>query len=260
MPHRPRFRLPRLLAVALAAAPVALALTACQPPGPRVLIFGDSLTIEAKGSGDPAHTMAGYALDWSGVKYMTAPCNGLAVAKAIGYVPDVVVINYAGNRGSFQDNCMDGETGQALADRYRTDVQALIDRFRNGTTKVVIVGAPARKATLDDGNLVFTTLQALAADPANRVAFFDGGRFLTPDRRVVPRTATCLSPRETQGGTCGTSSPGRNVIRDAALEHLCPTGGTIGGTCGTYSSGAIRLALNLRDGIKAAKRPFLSPS
>jgi hypothetical protein len=250
----------RALVAAVALAAAAGSLAACQPPGPRVLVFGDSLTVEAKGSGDAAHVLAGYSVDWSGVKYMTAPCNGLAVAKAIRYVPDVVIVNYAGNRGSFQDNCMDGETGQALADRYVTDVTALIERFRNGHTKVVIVGAPARKATLADGNLVFDALRDLAATPAQRVGFFDGGRFLTPDRTVVPRTATCLSPRETEGGHCGSSSPGRNVIRDAALEHLCPTGGTIGGTCGTYSSGAVRLALNLRDAIKVARVPAPKPT
>ena len=246
-------RLLRPLLVVAAVTAIATSLAGCRPPGPRVAIFGDSLTIEAKGSGDWANILTGYAVDWSGTKYMTSPCNGIAAAKKLTYVPDVVVINYAGNSGSFQDNCMKGEKGQALADRYRTDVQTLIDRFRNGTTKVVIVGAPARKPTLADSNLVFTTLQALAADPANQVAFFDGGRLLTPDRSAPTRAAACLSPRET-GPTCGTSKdPKKNYIRDAQLEHLCPTGGTIGGTCGTYSSGAVRLALNLRDGIKAAK-------
>ena len=243
----------RALVAALALATTAGALSACQPAGPRVLIFGDSLTIEAKGSGDAASILSGYAVDWSGVKYMTSPCNGIAVAKAITYVPDVVIINYAGNSGSFQENCMAGEKGQALADRYRRDVQTLISRFRNGTTKVVVMGAPARKQTLDQSNLVFTTLQSVAADPANQVGFYDGGRLLTPNRQVPTRAATCLSPRET-GSRCGTSQdPKKNYIRDAQLEHLCPTGGSIGGTCGMYSSGAVRLTLNLRDAIKVAK-------
>ena len=249
MPRTLRTRV--LAALAL----LALAVTGCKPlpAGPRVVIFGDSLTIEAKGSGDAATILRGYAVDWAGTKYMTSPCNGIAAAKALAYVPDIVVINYAGNSGSFQDNCMKGEKGQALADRYRKDVQTLIDRFRNGRTKIVIVGAPARKPSLADTNLVFTTLRALAADPANQVGFFDGGRLLTPDRDAPTRAATCLSPRET-GSRCGTSKdPKKNYIRDAQLEHLCPTGGTIGGTCGTYSSGAVRLTLNLRDGIAVAE-------
>lgn len=243
----------RALLAVLALATAAGALSACEPAGPRVLIFGDSLTIEAKGSGDWASILSGYSVDWSGVKYMTSPCNGIAAAKKVTYVPDVVIINYAGNSGSFQENCMAGEKDQALADRYRKDVQTLISRFRNGTTKVVVVGAPARKQTLAQSNLVFATLQSLAADPANQVGFYDGGRLLTPDRQVPTRAATCLSPRET-GSRCGTSQdPKKNYIRDAQLEHLCPTGGTIGGTCGMYSSGAVRLSLNLRDAIKVAK-------
>lgn len=247
-------RTARLLLVVAALATASGLVTACQPPtGPRVVIFGDSLTIEAKGSGDFASILQGYRVDWTGTMYMTSPCNGIALAKKVTYVPDVVVINYAGNSGSFKDNCMAGEKGQALADRYRKDVQTLIDRYRNGKTKVVIVGAPARKPTLTQSNLVFTTLQTLATAPANQVAFYDGGRLLTPNRNVPTRAATCLSPRET-GDRCGTSAdPKKNYIRDAQLEHLCPTGGTISGTCGTYSSGAIRLTLNLRDGIKAAK-------
>jgi len=244
----------RLLIAVAALATAGGLVTACQPPtGPRVLVFGDSLTIEAKGSGDFASILSGYRIDWTGTMYMTSPCNGIALAKKVTYVPDVVVINYAGNSGSFKDNCMAGEKGQALADRYRKDVQALIDRYRNGKTRIVIVGAPARKATLAQSNLVFTSLQSLAAAPNNQVAFFDGGRLLTPDRLAPTRAATCLSPRET-GSRCGTSQdPKKNYIRDAQLEHLCPTGGTVNGTCGTYSSGAVRLTLNLRDGIKAAK-------
>ena len=247
-------RTARLLLALVALASCTGLVTACQPTtGPHVLIFGDSLTIEAKGSGDFASILSGYRVDWTGTRYMTSPCNGIALAKAVTYVPDVVVINYAGNSGSFKDNCMAGEKGRALADRYRTDVQTLIGHYRNGTTKIVIVGAPARKGSLAQSNLVFTTLQSLAAAPTNQVAFFDGGRFLTPDREAPTRAATCLSPRET-GNRCGTSQDSRkNYIRDAQLEHLCPTGGTVNGSCGSYSSGAVRLTLNLRDAIKVAK-------
>ena len=245
---------PSRLSLALVALALATGLTtACQPTGPRVLIFGDSLTIESKGSGDAIAILSGYRLDWTGTKYMTSPCNGIALAKKVTYVPDIVIINYAGNSGSFQDNCMAGEKGQALADRYRADVQTLISRYRNGTTKIVIVGAPARKASLETSNLVFTTLQSLASAPSNQVGFFDGGRLITPNRSVPTRAATCLSPRET-GSRCGTSQdPNKNYIRDGSLEHLCPTGGTINGSCGTYNSGVVRLTLNLRDGIKVAK-------
>jgi hypothetical protein len=242
-------------AAAVAAVVAAVALAACEPPPPRAVIFGDSITIEAKGSGQASSIIVGYQLDWSGTKFMTAPCNGLSYARKLTYVPDVVVVNYAGNRGSFQENCMAGETGPDLADRYRRDVQALIDHFRNGRTKVVIVGAPTRRPTMADDNLVFVALQALAADARNQVGFFDGGRFITPNRELTNRAATCLSPRET-GSRCGTSlDPSKNYIRDIDHNHLCPTGGTLGGTCSMYSSGAVRLSLNLRDGIKVAKVP-----
>jgi hypothetical protein len=247
-------RLPRILLVAAVALLAGGLFTACQPPtGPRVVIFGDSLTIESKGSGDAASILSGYRLDWSGTKYMTSPCNGIAYAKKLTYVPDFVIINYGGNSGSYQENCMNGEHGQALADRYRADITTLIGRFRNGTTKIVVVGAPTRKPTQADTNLVFTTEKAVAADPANGVGFFDGGRFITPNRTSTSRFAACLSPRET-GSRCGTSgTAGKNYIRDAWHEHLCPNGGQIDGSCTVYSSGAVRLTLNFRDGLKVAK-------
>jgi hypothetical protein len=137
----------RVLASLLLAALAAAGLVSCQPTGPRVVIFGDSITVESRGSGDWARILSAYQVDWSGTKFMTAPCNGLVYARNLRYVPDVVVINYSGNRGSFSENCMAGETGQALVDRYRTDVQALIDRYRNGRTKVVIVGRRPGKGT-----------------------------------------------------------------------------------------------------------------
>jgi hypothetical protein len=244
----------RAVLAAATLAVVATGLAACQPTGPKVLIFGDSITIESKGSGEAATLLRGYQVDWSGTKYMTSPCNGIKIAKTITYRPDVVVINYAGNPLSFQNNCMAGERYQALADRYAKDVKTLIDLYRNGVTKVVIVGAPARKPSLEETNLVFTTMQAVAAAPGNQVAFFDGGRYITPDRTRTTRAATCL-PSET-GAKCGTSQdPKKNYIRDEKHEHLCPTGGKLNGTCGMYSSGAVRLTLNLRDAIKAAKVP-----
>ena len=241
----------RPLLVALAVATVAVGLSACQPK-PRVLVLGDSLTLEAKGSGQASFWLSDYAIDWQGTSYMSAPCNGLAVARKVTYVPDVVVINYAGNRGSFQNNCMAWETGPALAERYRADVQAIIDRFRNGTTKIVVVGAPTRRRSMADDNVVFDALAQVAADPANGVAFFDGGRWITPNRTQTTRAATCLS-LET-GDRCGTSQdPTKNYIRDSEHEHLCPLGGSLDGSCGMYSSGAVRLTLNLADGIRAAR-------
>ena len=123
-----------------------------------------------------------------------------------------------------------------------------------GGYDVVIIGCPTWNVgeLQEESNLVFDTMKALAAAPSNQVAFFDGGRFITPDRLHTSSVATCLS-RET-GARCGTSKdPTKNYIRDSRHEHLCPLGGQADGTCAMYSSGAVRLTLNLRDGIRAAK-------
>ena len=57
-------------------APLVAGLTACEAP-PRVLIYGDSLTVESQGSGDWASILQGYAVDWTGdgvsIRYGLSP-------------------------------------------------------------------------------------------------------------------------------------------------------------------------------------------
>ena len=164
MPHPLGALACRVLVVVVIVAAVP-GLSACDPARPRVLVYGDSLTVEAWGAGDSASILSRYDVDWYGARFMTAPCNALALTSRVRYRPDVVVINYSGNHGSYLDNCMAGETGQALAERYARDVQTLIDRYRNGTTRIVIIGAPARRPELANANAVFFTMVALAVDP-----------------------------------------------------------------------------------------------
>jgi hypothetical protein len=231
---------------------LAVSLTSCQPAGPRVLVLGDSLTVEVKASQKAVHWMtpAGASIDWSGSLFMSAPCNGLAALAKLNYVPDVVIVNYSGNNGSFTDNCMAGETGTALVNRYLADYGKIGQRVHNGHTRLVIVGAPARKPILADSNAVFTALQKWAGQ--HHLPFVDGGEYITPGRKLS-RTAACLK-RET-GAACGSAGPGRNIIRDPQEEHLCAGDITIVGTCGVYSSGAVRLGIMLGQAITVAKVP-----
>lgn len=238
----------RILALLACIAAGAGGLSACHPPPPadaRVLILGDSLTAEAHRSGEADARLGRYRVDWAGSLFGGAPCNGRKTAADTAYRPDVVVIAYSGNANGLVDNCMNGETGRALVDRYVADVGALISRYDNGHTRVVVVGAPVRLDRRAETDAVFDALRRLAA--RRGVAFVDGGTRLTAHRVFRP-VGRCL-PEER---VCGTASPGHNTLRAADGVHFCPAGPDFFGNCSGYSSGAVRFTLALRDAIDAS--------
>ncbi|MCU1483810.1 MAG: hypothetical protein JWN67_556 [Actinomycetia bacterium] len=228
-------------------------LTACTPPPPRVLVLGDSISSEVRASSEATHWLdqSSNNVDWSGTRFMSAPCNGLRALRDLKYVPDVVIINYIGNNFSFSENCMNGEQGQALVDRYLRDLGAIGRALKNGHTRISIVGSPAHAAHRADSDAIFTAYKKFATD--HHLTFVDGGAYLTPDR-VPVRTAACLK-RET-GRYCGTTGgPGRNIIRDKDLEHLCPGPIDVYSRCQSYSSGAVRLGIQFGVAIDKAVLP-----
>ncbi|MCU1455712.1 MAG: hypothetical protein JWN46_3858 [Acidimicrobiales bacterium] len=218
------------------------------PDPPRVLMLGDSITSEVRASPDASSWLAGARLDWSGTLFQSAPCNGLESLTQLAAAPDVVIINYAGNHGSFRYNCMNGEVGQALVDRYVLDVAAIVHALDNGRTRIAIVGAPARFSR--DGEAIVAALHQFADE--HEITWVDGGAEITPGRRLA-FVAACL-PIE-RGRACGTDRPGTNIIRDPYLDHLCPGRIDVFGRCPRYSSGAVRLALQFARAIRTASLP-----
>ncbi|MCU1454258.1 MAG: hypothetical protein JWN46_2404 [Acidimicrobiales bacterium] len=239
--------------LALLAVPLlALGLTGCAPDGPTVLVLGDSITAEVHASPEASYWLAQTTthVDWAGTLFMSSPCNGLQAVRQLKYVPDVVIINYAGNHGSFTQNCMNGETGKALVDRYLADIGAIGRLLKNGHTRISLVGAPARQERHVNSEDVYNAMAGFAHD--HHLTFIDGGAYITPGR-VMSRTGPCLR-RET-GQYCGAAGPGRNYIRDEALVHLCPGPIDVYGRCDYYSSGAVRLAIQFQAAIDQAVKP-----
>ncbi len=237
-----------------------LALAACDPAPPpqgaRVIIYGDSITKEAFGSG-ALYFWAGRYQVTDHSSFMAIPCQfDGATALDAATVPDVVVFNFAGNAGSFNEHCMDGTPLNLVWARYYNDLKAQILRFRNGHTRVALVGSPYRPETNYAGgntsNEVFVAMQALANDTG--VTFIDGGRDISPYRQPFT-VAPCLGAIE-YGANCGTAGPGYNLIRDNQVEHLCPVPAQpLLGTCQIYSSGSVRLTFALLDGIDKSTVP-----
>jgi hypothetical protein len=224
-----------LVVVVVAVLASAVELRGYLPVNPRVLVYGDSLVVEAQ---EPfrqaARDEGAHAVDlriWSG----TAPCNWVGdVPGAIrDFRPTVAVIAFSGNRPA----CMDGR-GDLMA-AYREDVTTMVDQLVSAGVQVRLIEEPARETDPVDaagrtrlGELWETIA---AATPNTRVvradlSVTDGGRF-------VP-TLPC-----DPGEPCGPD--GRVVVRAPDGVHFCPHPPEVVGSCGMYSSGARRYGLAL---------------
>lgn len=178
----------------------------------------------------------------------TAPCDWLdddLGATAGG----VVVITFTGNHGT---SCMRDPAGaelrgDALVDRFRTDVTTLAERARAAGAWVVIVGQPARGddplgATEVDGlNRVYRTLAEVPG-----ITFVDAGATV---ENVDGSFATRL-PCSSIESQC--DADGTVAVRSDDGVHLCP--GEHEQPCPVYSSGALRFALAIIEALEHPER------
>jgi lysophospholipase L1-like esterase len=218
---------------------IALLLGACSlrgdAPGAGVVLIGDSLAEEA------APYLQRELGDTKVLERFlggTAPCDWLDTDLRARR-SRIVVISFSGNSAT---PCMAGEGGQlrgeALVERYRADLTAMVDQVRATGAQVVLVGQPARgfvaaegqgQREVDGVNAVYGEL-AEAGD----VSFVDAGAAVEAPDGAFTRTLPCL-PGEDECGPGGT-----NVVRSDDGVHFCP--GAASHPCPRYSSGAFRFA------------------
>lgn len=167
----------------------------------------------------------------------TAPCDWLG-RDAAASPESIVILTFTGNS---QTPCMaDGAggflRGQAMVDKYRTDVETLIDTARGDGARVILVGQPIRRADVP-GNDEVEGLNAMYRDLAAAafVSYVDAGSAVENADGSYTQTLPCL-PDEIQ---CDPS--GANIVRNDDGLHFCP-GGPAEGGCPSYSSGAFRFA------------------
>ena len=233
------------LACALLGAVTACSLPAAKPSsGAPVVFLGDSLAAEAAQylpallSPRPLvnQFLAGTAgCDWFG--------KDLAITS-----DSVVVISFTGNSGTpcMSDGADGYLQGQAIVDKYRTDVSVLTETARSAGAEVLLVGQPAR---VDDasGNDLVNGLNAVYEELAgqNGVAFVDAGAAVENPDGTFALLLPCV-PNELE---CDPS--GSNVVRSDDGVHFCPGPRPVG-PCPTYLSGAFRFAKAIADAILRA--------
>lgn len=214
--------------------------------GDRVILYGDSLSVESGGPFVEAMRRSTDAEVVTRALPGTAPCDAYDAMVADmadpATRPDVVVIQYTGNNATDCTQGPDGEplTGPALAQRYATDTAAAVELFATQGVRVVVAGtvdAPGlpgdAEGLIDDEYLRIVT--QWAGRDIGRVRYAPAGETVEGDGGAFVDTLPCLSG-ETEADGC---QGGQIVVRSPDRIHFCPVV-TDDLACPDYSSGAER--------------------
>ena len=234
-----------------AALVVLLLLAACSvlggDPSTEVVLLGDSIAQETAPYLRPRLGDTKMVEQYFGG---TAPCDWLG-RDIHADRHRIVVVSFTGNS---QTPCMaDGAQGQihgqALVDRYRTDLTELVGEIRADGALVVLVGQPPRGPAASNGtvgDLEVAGINAIYTELANTegVSFVDAGAALEAPDGTFAADLPCR-PDENECGPAGL-----NAIRSDDGVHLCPVIGPA--PCPVYSSGAFRFADAIANAIANA--------
>jgi hypothetical protein len=217
-----------------------------QPP--KVIIYGDSLTLEA----------------WPTFKAVVEDHRvALAVRQAVGgsaicdffdkmeadkeaLLPTVVVLSFVGN-----DNmrpCLQGRPG-TLLDKYREDAQHAIDIWKARGVQVYLVGTPPRVvggSTPESPDANREMYFPLAVN--NGVGYIDAGHSVFNPSGFYQYHMPCLPDEGPQHGCGAGGLNGLIQVRAPDGLHFCPTwNGDPNGNCSVYASGARRFGFAMAE-------------
>lgn len=215
--------------------------------GERVVLYGDSLSVEA----GPAFVAA--VRDGSDAEAEVRATPGIAPCDALRSIrsdlsggsepPAVVVLQFTGNNATPCVAGPDGSplTGPALAERYAADVRTAVEELAAAGVRVVIAGPPPAPGLpggatelIDEGYLSLVT--RWAGIDIGRVRYAPAGEAVSGDDRAYVERLPCRPGTGDDEGCEG----GEIVVRSPDRIHFCPTALTDELTCPVHSSGAER--------------------
>lgn len=226
------------------------------PSKRRVILYGDSLAVEARDyfslamqTGDEIEVMD---RTFGG----TAICDRLDQMRSDlrKFQPTAVVLEFVGNNLT---RCMQGPngpfTGADLVEKYRTDARIATEIFAGAGVRVFWIGG-ARVASVRE--FEFTGIRRVyeaepsrltfATPPADRVQYVDAGRALLEDGNYT--TTLPCAPNEGFDEGCVN---GRIPVRSPDGIHLCPTEfDREANRCPVYSGGAARFGFAMADAVR----------
>jgi hypothetical protein len=244
-------------AIAIAALVVATAVVAAvKAPKRRVIIYGDSLALEARDffalsvqSGNEAvvvdRTFGGTAIcDW--LDRMRRDVRDLQ--------PSAVALEFVGNNVT---RCMRGRdgplTGGALVEKYRDDARIATTIFAGAGVRVYWVGGPRvsgiRSIELTGIRDVYDAEPrrlTFVTPPLDRVRYVDAGRSLLENGNHT--TTLPCAPNEGVDEGC---VDGRIPVRNPDGVHLCPVDfDRQTNRCPMYSGGAARFGISMAQPVR----------
>lgn len=245
-PVNPHPRSARLVAAAAVATSL-LWLAGCAPPADtsttqvpgtldQVVLIGDSLGEQTAPYLAPMVESRSFVTQVFGG---TAPCDWLG--RDLSVTPtSVAVITFIGNSSSacMSDGAGGFLHGQALVDKYRSDVVALVAQVRTTGAQVLMVGQPQRQGDVNV-EIEVAGLNALysgLAEPG-AVSYVDAGAAVEDANGGFVLRLPCM-PGETQCDADGTIE-----VRSEDGVHFCSDAPASG--CSDYSSGAFRFAATI---------------
>ncbi|MEX1105416.1 MAG: hypothetical protein WEB78_04400 [Ilumatobacteraceae bacterium] len=222
-------------------------------PRPLVLVYGDSLVVEARASVEAA-----LGPGWVTVFKAyggTAPCDFApdAARDVRMYRPNVVITSFSGNSLTA---CSATSTGDALAANYRAALTTIADAASAGGAVAVLSASPppARLAFVDRATSIATATWDVALElerTGRRVRGSNDGIVLAEpsDPRTGAMALPCI-PAEYEDCLDGSTTV-RNVdgIHFCPAEPPAPDSPT---TCSVRSPGAERFGLALAETITTA--------
>jgi hypothetical protein len=230
------------------------------PPDGLVILYGDSLSVEASTAfvDELARTSDAEVV----VRAVPgeAPCDALGTMRAdVELEPAVVVVQYVGNNATPCTRGRDGEplTGQALVDRAEADVRTATELFASAGARVVLVGGPHApglpgEATLEIAEAYNAVVNEWAGRDLGRVRYADAAATVTgPDHRYVDR----LLCRDDEGPAEGCVD-GEVVVRAEDRIHFCPVTHTEL-ACPVPAPGAVRFGEEMARVVRVALDPDL---
>ncbi|HEY8524819.1 MAG TPA: hypothetical protein VIL48_07655 [Acidimicrobiales bacterium] len=214
--------------------------------GERVVLYGDSLAVEAGEAFVAAVTRSTAADAEVQATPGIAPCDARAALEADATSPSppaVAVLSFAGNNSTpcVADAAGNPLEGEALAERYVADVRAAVELLAAHDVRVVIAGPPPAPGLPGQATeLIDQAYRDLVTEWAGieigRVRYSPAGRTVAgPDRAYAP-SLPCLEDEDAADGC----TDGRIVVRSPDRIHFCPSGLSDELVCPEYSSGARR--------------------
>jgi hypothetical protein len=249
----------KLLPVLVVLLLAGLAPSAHAAAGPRILVYGDSLTTEAK------PYIEGFARSVGGVGALVRGAPGGATCDLfdlMGYDsthehPSVVVLQFSGNNIT---RCMQDPRGKPLQGdawlaKYRADTVHAVQLLRRTGAQVWLGTSPIglladKRAQGDVYRLAAMYHEVAARYPGVHVT--DSAAAVLAFGRYWTRTLPCL--RNEPCTQVDTNAQRANQVRATDGVHFCPVPMPGGRSCPVWSSGAMRFGVGLvLPGMRAAR-------